>query len=107
MTNIKNVRLIYLKGLMFLVSGCVAAGLLVFYSPSVRTAALLAICVWCFSRFYYFAFYVVQYYVDDRYRFAGLLSFFAYVFRERMGWRHPVDDQLGDHGCRDREHPER
>ncbi len=90
--DIKNPRLIYFKGLLFLLGGCLAAGLLLFYSPSLKVAALLAISVWCFSRFYYFAFYVIQYYVDGNYRFAGLSSFLAYMIRQRFGWKRPPDD---------------
>ena len=92
LTDIKNPRLIYFKGLLFLTSGCIAAGLLLFYSPSLKIAALLAISIWCFARFYYFAFYVVQNYVDNNYRFAGLFSFFAYVIRQQFGWKQPSDD---------------
>lgn len=88
-TNITNPRLIYCKGLLFLIGGCLAAGLLLFYSPSLKIAALLAISIWCFSRFYYFAFYVIQHYVDGNYRFSGLFSFFAYVIRQRLGWKYP------------------
>ena len=39
----------------------------------------LAICVWCFARFYYFAFYVIEHYTDPGYRFAGLWSFVQYM----------------------------
>ena len=92
MTDIKNPRLIYLKGLLFLLGGCLAAGLLLWFSPSLKVAVLLAISVWCFARFYYFAFYVIQHYVDGNYRFAGLSSFFAYMIRERFGWKQPPDD---------------
>lgn len=92
MTEIKNPRLIYLKGFLFLAGGFLAGGLLLFYSPSIRVAVLLAISIWCFSRFYYFAFYVIGHYVDGDYRFAGLSSFFAYVVRQRFGWKRPPDD---------------
>ncbi|HRX82607.1 MAG TPA: hypothetical protein P5307_26250 [Pirellulaceae bacterium] len=92
LTDIKNPHLIYLKGLLFLFSGCLAAGLLLFFSPSLKVAVLLAISVWCFSRFYYFAFYVIEHYVDGNYRFAGLFSFFGYVIRQRFGWKRPPTD---------------
>ena len=35
----------------------------------------MIIAVWCFCRFYYFAFYVIEHYVGASYRFSGLLSF--------------------------------
>jgi hypothetical protein len=71
------------KGLLFLVIGFVAALLIILEHTEVKTAILLAISIWCFCRFYYFAFYVIQHYVDDRYRFSGLWSFAAYLWRSR------------------------
>jgi hypothetical protein len=71
------------KGLLFLVIGFVAAALIILQHTDVKTAILLAISVWCFCRFYYFAFYVIQHYVDDRYRFSGLWSFAVYLWRSR------------------------
>ena len=45
---------------------------------------LLVIAVWCFSRSYYFAFYVIQHYVDPGYKFAGLWDFFQYTMGRRQ-----------------------
>jgi hypothetical protein len=75
MTDLKNPKLIYLKGWLFLVGGIVAAGLLLAEAPRFKVLLLLAICVWCCCRFYYFAFYVIEDYVDPAYKFAGLGSF--------------------------------
>jgi hypothetical protein len=47
------------------------------------TALLLAVAVWSFARFYYFAFYVIEHYVDPGYRFAGLWDFVRYLLRRR------------------------
>ena len=44
---------------------------------------LLAVTVWCFCRFYYFAFYVIEHYVDPGYRFSGLWSFALYLLSKR------------------------
>ncbi|TWT32306.1 hypothetical protein KOR34_40680 [Posidoniimonas corsicana] len=71
----------YLKAAMFVAIGVLASVLLLLDSPTLRTASLLALAVWAFCRAYYFAFYVVQHYIDDRYRFAGLWSFVAYLRR--------------------------
>jgi acetyl esterase len=84
MGDITNPRLIYLKGLLFLLAGLVAAGLIVVEQPTVQVVLLLLIAIWCFCRFYYFAFYVIQYYVDPAYKFAGLGSFFLYLLRRRQ-----------------------
>ena len=81
--NLTNPRLIYLKGFLFLAAGILAALLLVLDHPELKTAGLLALAVFCFARFYYFAFYVIQHYVDPSYQFAGLWSFLKYLVTRR------------------------
>jgi hypothetical protein len=83
MTDITDPRLLYFKGLLFLLGGLVAAILLVLEHPSVKVALLLAAAVWCFARAYYFAFYVMERYVDPSYKFAGLCSLARYLARKR------------------------
>ena len=83
MADLKSKHLIYAKGVMFLLTGLLAGGLLLWEHPTLRTALLLAIAIWCFARFYYFAFYVIEHYVDGEYRFAGLLDFLRYLMRRR------------------------
>src|SRR6266540_5623425 len=79
MKNITSPGLIKLKGLLFLIVGLLAAALLLIEHPSLKAIVLLAIAVWCFCRFYYFAFYVIEHYVDGAYRFSGLWSFARYM----------------------------
>lgn len=81
--DLKNPKLIYLKAGLFLLAGCLSGGMLLWEHASLRLATLLVICVWCFARAYYFAFYVVERYVDASFRFAGLGSFVAYLIRQR------------------------
>ena len=81
--DLTNPRLIYLKGGLFLLAGILSAGIILYENPTLKLATLLAITIWCFARAYYFAFYVVQHYVDPGYRFAGLGSFAAYLLRRR------------------------
>jgi hypothetical protein len=83
MADISSPKLLYLKGLLFLITGLMAGGLLLLDSLSVRTAILLILTVWCFARAYYFAFYVVHHYIDDSYRFAGLWDFFVWSWNNR------------------------
>jgi hypothetical protein len=83
--DITNPRLLYAKGLLFLITGTLAAGLLILEKPTLKVALLLALAVWCFARAYYFAFYVIQHYVDPGDRFAGLLDFARYTMRKRGG----------------------
>ena len=79
--DLKDARLIYLKGFLFLLAGALAAGTLLLEHGSLRVAFLLAVSIWAFARFYYFAFYVIEHYVDPGYRFAGLGSFALYLLR--------------------------
>jgi hypothetical protein len=87
MGDLKNPKAIYAKGFLFLVGGFLASAALLLESPTLRTAALLGAAIWCFARFYYFAFYVIEHYVDPGYRFAGLSSFVVYLARQRSGRR--------------------
>ena len=81
--DIQNPRLIIAKGFLFLLGAILASGLLLLEVPRLKVAALLAIALWCACRFYYFAFYVIEHYVDREYRFAGLGSFLRYLLFER------------------------
>ena len=63
--------------------GFAAALVIVVRSPLFSTAALLAICIWAFARAYYFAFYVIERYVDPSFRFSGLWSCVLYLRRRR------------------------
>jgi hypothetical protein len=83
MKDITDPRWIIIKGFLFLVLGLLAAGLLVVEHPELRVVLLLCIGIWCFCRFYYFAFYVIEHYVDPAYRFSGLLSFARYLWSRR------------------------
>ncbi len=83
MSDLKNTKPIYLKGFLFLLIGLSASALLLIEAPSLRVALLLGLAVWGFARANYFAFYVIQHYVDDGYKFAGLWSFVQYVLRRR------------------------
>lgn len=81
--DIKSPKLIIAKGFLFLLAGVMAGAALLLEHPELKVAFLLAMAVWCFARFYYFAFYVIQHYVDASYRFAGLGSFVMYLLRRR------------------------
>ena len=74
---------IKLKGILFLIIGLLSSALLLIEHFEIKTAVLLAIAVWCFCRFYYFAFYVIEHYVDPSYRFSGLWSFARYLIARR------------------------
>ena len=106
MADITNPKLLYAKGFLFLLTGLFASALLLIDDPRWQTAFLLAVAVWAFARFYYFAFYVIEHYIDPGYRFAGLGSFVRYLLRkrppsvEKEAMPSPNNDPLrpGDHG---------
>lgn len=85
MADLKSPKWIWLKGWLFLLMGGAAATLVLLESPSLRNALYLMVTIWAFCRFYYYAFYVIQNYVDPGYRFSGLGSFARYVLRKRTG----------------------
>lgn len=84
MGDLRNPLLIKLKGLLFLAVGLLACCVLLAEHPSFRVAFLLSVAIWSFCRFYYFAFYVIEHYVDPGYRFSGLCGFTQYLWRH---WR--------------------
>jgi hypothetical protein len=81
MKDLTNPAWIKAKGLLFLLLGLLAATLLLLERPTLRVAVLLLIATWSFCRFYYFAFYVLERYVDPSYRFSGILSLAGYLLR--------------------------
>ena len=81
MKDLSSAFWIKAKGILFLFIGFAAAILLFLDLPTWRTAVLLIVTIWSFCRFYYFAFYVIEKYVDPSYKFSGLISFAKYWFR--------------------------
>jgi hypothetical protein len=61
MRDLKSASAIWLKGWLFLFLGIASAA----------------------CRAYYFAFYVIQHYVDDGYKFSGLISFCRYLLARK------------------------
>lgn len=80
--DLTSSKAIYAKGILFLLLAIIAGGLLIAQHPTARTIALLAICVWAACRAYYFAFYVIEKYVDPEFRFSGLIDFAKYLIRK-------------------------
>lgn len=75
--------LIHFKGALFLVAGLAAAALVLIESPTLRTAALLAITIWAFCRFYYYLFYVLERYLGREQRFAGVVDALKFLLNRR------------------------
>ncbi len=83
MRDFRSTRAMWLKGWLFLLIGLLSAAMLLIEAWSWRRAALLALCVWGFCRAYYFAFYVIERWVDPQFKFSGLLHFLAWLWRRR------------------------
>ncbi|HWZ42803.1 MAG TPA: hypothetical protein VNW97_04970 [Candidatus Saccharimonadales bacterium] len=83
MKDLTNPKWITAKGFLFLFLGLLSSLLLYLDRPATRTALLLVLAIWSFCRFYYFAFYVIERYVDPTYRFSGLLSFVRYLIHKQ------------------------
>ncbi len=73
------------KGLMFLGMAASAAALVLFESPTIKTAVLLALLAWAACRFYYFIFYVLERYVDSSLRYAGIIALVRAILAKRQG----------------------
>ena len=83
MKDLTDPRWIKGKGVLFLIVGLLASLLLWLEHPTWKAALLLVIALWCFCRAYYFAFYVIEHYVDPGFRFSGLWDFARYFFTKR------------------------
>jgi hypothetical protein len=83
MRDIKNPAAMWTKAVLLLAVGVAAAILLLLEVGTLRGALLLALAIWAFCRAYYFAFYVIEKYVDPGYRFSGLLSFLRFWARRK------------------------
>jgi hypothetical protein len=83
MRDLTSSKLIYAKGVLFLIASLLASSILIVQDPRALTILLLAIAIWAFARFYYFAFYVIEKYVDARYRFTGMISLLRYLFAQK------------------------
>jgi len=93
MADIRDVRLLYFKGSLFVLGGMIACALILLEHPSLKLALLLTLAIWCFARAYYFAFYVVEHYADPGFKFAGLGAFLRYLIRKRNRPSQPHNSQ--------------
>jgi len=68
----------------------VATAMALVLFPDFQLALLIAIAIWAFCRAFYFAFYVIEHYVDPSFRFAGLSSFATQCDGEKARMRSPL-----------------
>jgi hypothetical protein len=93
MGNLKNRKVIWFKAALFLLLGLLSGALLIWHSPTLTSAILLGLTVWAFCRAYYFAFYVIERYVDPSFQFAGLLDFACYTLFGRTPEQRKITSQ--------------
>lgn len=85
MSDIKDPRLLWAKGLLFLGLAALAGWMIWIKIPDWETILVLAIFAWACSRAYYFAFYVIEKYADPNFRYSGLLSLLGYIKAKLLG----------------------
>lgn len=73
----------WVKAALFLIIGIASNALILVEMPDWRVAALLVLAIWAFCRAYYFAFYVIEKYIDPSYRFSGIFSAIKYAVTRR------------------------
>ncbi|MEI9999035.1 MAG: hypothetical protein WDO13_07640 [Verrucomicrobiota bacterium] len=83
MRDLRSHRWMWIKAALFVLIGVISCALILAEAPSLRVAALLALAIWSFCRAYYFAFYVIEKYIDPTYRFSGIFSALRYWWTKR------------------------
>jgi hypothetical protein len=81
MRDLKTSRWMWVKAALFLVIGLTSSALILAEVPDWRVLLLLVLAIWAFCRLYYFAFYVIEKYIDPSYRFSGLFSVVRYLWK--------------------------
>jgi hypothetical protein len=71
------------KAVLFLILGLLCATVRIIDHPTLKEVLLLALTVWCGCRLYYFAFYVIEHYIDPGFRFSGLMSAVHYLLSKK------------------------
>ncbi|MBN2845755.1 MAG: hypothetical protein JXQ25_07210 [Deltaproteobacteria bacterium] len=83
MGDLKKPWQMYLKAILFLLIALFAAAIIVARDPAWETCLLLVLLAWSSARAYYFAFYVIENYIDEDYKFSGLTSLISYLISQK------------------------
>jgi hypothetical protein len=84
MRDLRSSRWMWVKAALFLLIGIASSTLILAELPEWRVLALLVLAIWSFCRAYYFAFYVIERYIDPTFRFSGLISMLRYLWNKRQ-----------------------
>ena len=79
MRDLQSHRWMWVKAILFLLIGLASSALILLELPDLRIFVLLVLAIWSFCRAYYFAFYVIEHYIDPSYKFSGLFSALRYL----------------------------
>jgi hypothetical protein len=101
MKDLANPAWMWLKALLLLFIGLVSGTLIFLEAPTWRLGLLLCLTIWGFCRAYYFAFYVVEKYIDSEHRFSGLISFCRYLIKKPQPGLIPASDRDPKSHCPD------
>ncbi|NVJ19652.1 hypothetical protein HUW62_00155 [Myxococcus sp. AM011] len=82
MRDLQSHRWMWVKAILFVLIGLVASALILMELPDWRTLVLLILAIWASCRAYYFAFYVLEKYIDPSFRFSGLISVLRYLLKK-------------------------
>ena len=83
MRDLQSHHWMWVKAALLVAIGVSACALILLQAPDWRVALLLVLAIWAFCRAYYFAFYVIQKYIDPSYRFSGLFCAVRYLLRKK------------------------
>lgn len=82
-----------IKAALFAGIGLFSGWLLWMSIPTFKSLILLILCVWAFCRLYYFAFYVIERYIDPGFRFSGVLDAMRYLLKTKNEHQQPSQQQ--------------
>jgi hypothetical protein len=83
MQDLQNPKWMFLKAGLFLVIGMISVASILAEQPTLRAGLCLALAIWAFCRAYYFAFYVIERYIDPRFKFSGLFAAVKFLLNAR------------------------
>ncbi|MCC9602827.1 hypothetical protein LOC67_19930 [Stieleria sp. JC731] len=81
--DLPNAKWIVFKAVLFVVLGGLSGVLLITRLSEWRDVLILATCIWSCCRAYYFAFYVIEHWIDSDFKYSGLGSMLVYIWRQR------------------------
>ena len=97
MGDLKQPVFMYLKAVLFLLIVVASSAVILLRDPSWQVFVLLLFICWASARAYYFAFYVIEHYIDGDFKFSGLGALLQTLCRQKRAGRdsHSDDDLSG------------